>query len=246
MTERRVTETQRPAVDREGHVNVTVERNSEGTIYRAEPRQVTAAQPYLEQRTTAVPAPRDRVRWGPILAGLVATIASMLVLTVLGLALGASVFEPTSDGSDVGAFAAIWSALSALVPFLIGGWVTGKTASLHGDDNALLNGALVGASALALILWLASMGAGNLLGGLGNNIDEIARVGRDTVTQQDVNSAADSARTNAVAAYDEARNSAWGTLAGIVLALGASAVGALLGHKSRDTREVIRDEGAAY
>ena len=235
MTQRRVTDTT-PGVGTE-HVDVTVENTGEGTVYRAEPRytatRTVTDTPVFERRGVFTP-PRDRLRWGPVLAGLVTTLASMLVLTVLGLAIGLSVFEPTSDGSDVGTAAAIWSALSALVSFLLGGWVAGKTAGVRGDDNALLNGFMVGASALALTLWLASMGVGNLLGGIGNNIDEIARVGRDQFAAVDTQATAQNAENTAVQAYDDARHGAWGTLAGMVLALGAAALGGLLGHRSQD------------
>ena len=231
MPERRVSDTgQRPSGG--DSVNVTVERTGEGTVYRAEPRHLVTDYAAIERTAMAVPA-RDRIRWGPILAGLVTTLASMLVLTVLGLALGLSVFEPTSDGSDVGVAAAIWSALSALASFFLGGWVAGKTAAVHGDDNALLNGFMVGATALALILWLTSTGVGNLLGGLGANISDIARIGADQVSNADIGAATESAGTAAVAAYDEARNSAWGTLAGLLLSLGAATVGGMVGHKAR-------------
>lgn len=238
MTQRRVTKPTSGASDGDGHVNVTVENTGEGTVYRAEPRYPRTTTPVMHEtnvidRHTTVSPRRDKIRWGPVLAGLVTTIASMLVLTVLGLAIGLSVFEPASDGNDVGMAAAIWSGLSALVSFLLGGYVAGKTASVHGDDNGLLNGLMVGATGLALTLWLASMGVGNLLGGIGSNIDEIARVGRDNFANIDANATAESARQSAVNAYDDARNGAWGTLAGMLLALGASAAGGLLGHKSR-------------
>jgi len=239
VSERRVTSPGNRVADGNSHVDVTVQRTGEGTVYRAEPRSTVVNESTTFERSTPVMAPtpaapaRDKIRWGPIFAGLMTTIVSMLVLSVLGLAIGLSAFEVTSDGSDVGTAAAIWTALSALISFFLGGWVAGKTASVHGDDNALLNGLMVGATALALILWLTSTGLGNLLGGLGTNIADIARVGQDQVQSGQATGAADQARQTAVNAYDEARNSAWGTLAGLVLALGAAAVGGVVGHKSR-------------
>jgi len=228
-------------------VNITVEQTGEGTVYRAQPRHLVTEHGVTERSVTerAVPvAPaRDKVRWGPILAGLIATIASMLVLTVLGLAVGLSVFDP-GDGDGAGTSAVIWSALSALIAFFIGGWVTGKTAAVHGDDNAILNGLMVGATALALVLWLAGMGLGNLLGGIGSNIGDIARIGVEGTAGIDTTAAAQDARNVAVSGYDEARNSAWGTLAGMVLALAAAAVGALVGHKNRHMHDASTDDGS--
>jgi hypothetical protein len=220
----------------DAHVNVAIEETSEGSVYRAEPRyprRSTLTETTMIERRGAPGFRWDKIRWGPIIAGLVTTIATMLVLTVLGLALGASVFEPTSDGDDVGTAAAIWSIASAIAAFLIGGWVAGKTASVHGDDNALLNGFMVGATALAGLLLLAGLGLGNLLGGIGTNIDEIANITTGAVGGVDTGAAAQDAQNAAIDAYDEARNGAWGTLIGMLVALGASTVGGLLGHKAR-------------
>ncbi len=193
---------------------------------------------------------RNRVQWGPIIAGLVCTIASMLVLTVLGLAIGASAFEPRTSGETIGTAAAIWGAASAILSFLVGGWVAAKTAAVGGAGSGMLNGLMVGATALALILYLTGAGLGNLFGTLGSNIGDIANVAQDTaqtegVTTQDaqatVQGAQDAVATTVGNSYDEVRNSAWGTLAGLLLALGAAAVGGLLGHnKRRDLIEGTR------
>lgn len=197
---------------------------------------------------------KDRVRWGPILAGLLTTIASMLVLTILGLALGTSAFKP-GDTHGLGTAAGIWGAISAIISFFLGGWVAAKTASVGGSGSGLLNGFMVGATALALILWLTGSGLGNLLGTVGNNIGEIANVAQDqaqsqgvTTTDQQQNQAQDAAQnaTNAVKSaaqdnYDSAKNGAWGTLVGLLLALGSSAAGGLAGYNTR--RELIQGTG---
>ena len=200
---------------------------------------------------------KNRVQWGPIIAGLVSTIASMLVLTVLGLAVGASAFEPRTSGETIGTAAAIWGAASAIISFLIGGWVAAKTAAVGGPGSGMINGLMVGATALALILYLTGAGLGNLFGTVGSNIGDIANVAQDQaqaqgVTTQDAQNQAQQAQSqiqdtqSTVAdtvrnSYDEVRDSAWGTLAGLVLALGASAVGGLLGHnKRRDLIEGTR------
>jgi len=183
---------------------------------------------------------RDRVRWGPILAGLLTTIATLLLLTLLGLAVGLSAFEPNDAGnSEVGTSAAIWGAASALVAFFLGGWVAAKSAAVDGEASGALNGFLVGAAALALILWLIGTGLGNLIGAVGNNIGDIANLGNaNNVTVPDGTDAATVAREN----YDEARNSAWGTLAGLALALAASTIGGWLGHNERS--EVVGTSSA--
>lgn len=183
---------------------------------------------------------RDRVRWGPIIAGLVTTIATMLVLTLLGLAVGMSAFEPTDAGAnEVSTAAAIWGAVSALVAFFLGGWVAAKSSAVDGDASGALNGFLVGAAALALLIWLIGIGLGNLFGAVSNNLGDIINLGTEAnVTAPEGTDVAATATEN----YDEARNSAWGTLAGVVLALAAATVGGWIGHNERS--EVVGTAGA--
>jgi len=183
---------------------------------------------------------RDRVRWGPIAAGLATTIAVLFVLMLLGLAIGLSAFEPNASGaSDIGTSAAIWGAASALVAFLLGGWVAAKSSAVDGNASGALNGFLVGAAALVLMIWLIGIGLGNLFGAVSNNIGDIVDLGNESAVTvpngTDVN-------TVATDNYDEARNSAWGTLAGVVLALAAATLGGWMGHNERS--EVVGTAGA--
>jgi hypothetical protein len=71
------------------------------------------------------------------------------------------------------------------------------------------------------MLALVGLGLGNLLGAIAGNIEDIADISSDLI-EGDVS---ESAR----AAYDDARDGAWGTLIGLVLALGSAALGGLLG-----------------
>jgi hypothetical protein len=214
-----------------------VERTGEGTVYRAEPR--AGATTRMATDLTAddygmYRAPvRDRIRWGPIIAGLATTIMTLIALTVLGLAIGLSVFEPTDVGQDVGTAAGIWAAASAVIAFFVGGWMAGTSVSLFGEDNGMLNGFMVGAAALALIAVLTAFGAGNLLGGIGTNINEIIQVGNQTGLT------GDQATTTATDLYDDARTSAWSTFLAIGLALGAATLGGLLGHRARSREDIV-------
>ena len=53
-------------------------------------------------------AVRNRVQWGPIIAGVLAAIVVFLLLTILGFALGASVLDPANTAGEIGTWAAIW------------------------------------------------------------------------------------------------------------------------------------------
>jgi hypothetical protein len=75
----------------------------------------------------------DRIHWGAIFAGLVVAIATQLLLSALGAALGFSTIAnsgaPRSDTNDVGTAVGIWSIISLFISLFVGGWVTARSCS---------------------------------------------------------------------------------------------------------------------
>lgn len=182
---------------------------------------------------------RDRVRWGPIMAGLVTALTSLLLLSLLGLAIGLTVVNAGDAAAQGGApeglgrNSAIWGAISGLIAFFLGGWVAGHSSAVFDRGWGALNGALVFLVAVPVILWLASMGLGTVLGSIGNLAGSL---NPDPGTVQNVANQASQAAQNAqpvdvARAASNARNTAWGTLLGMVLALGASAAGGMSGTR---------------
>lgn len=181
--------------------------------------------------TSNEPMFRDRVRWGPIVAGVLTALTTLLVMTVLGLAIGTTAFEPGETGArTVGTAAAIWGILSALLAFFVGGWVAGRNALASASDNGALNGFLVGAATIVVMLWMVGAGVGNLLGLAGSNVDQIANINNVQSAIEQPAETGEAVTTTAQDNYEEARNSAWGTFAGLVIALGAATAGGVLGH----------------
>lgn len=190
---------------------------------------------------------RDRVRWGPIAAGLSTALTSLLMLSLLGLAIGLTMVnagDAAAQGAapaGLGRNSAIWGALAALIAFFLGGWVAGHSAAIFNRGWGALNGALVFLAAVPIILVLASMGLGTVLGSLGSLAGSL---NPDPGTVQNVADQARQAAQNTqpidvARAAANARNTAWGTLLGLVLALGASAVGGMAGTRRElelDTR----------
>jgi len=186
--------------------------------------------------------PTDRVRWGPIWAGLLAAFFTLLVLSLLGLAIGASTVNAGqaaqgTGNQNAGQYSAIWAGLTAILAFLVGGYVAGRTAAVHERGWAALNGALVFLLALPILLWLASQGLGAVIGnasniasGLGINLGQLG----NTAT----GAAKNITPAQAQQAADTARNTAWGTLLGLILGCGAGALGGTLGtrHAARGTQ----------
>jgi hypothetical protein len=126
----------------------------------------------------------------------------------------------------------------------LGGWVAASSASVPGKASGLLNGFMVGAVMLVLVLYMTGSGLGNLFGTIGSNVGDIATVVQDQTdlspgtAQDQADEAAEAARSSLDEAFDTVRDGAWGTLIGLVLALGAAAVGGLVGS---NTRRELRD-----
>lgn len=185
---------------------------------------------------------RDRVRWGPIVAGLLTAMTVLLLLSLFGLAIGLTAMNAgaaaTQGGPppDAGRNSAIWAAVSGIVAFALGGYVAGRTASLFNRGWGALNGALVFMLAVPLILWLAGQGLGTVLGSLGNLSSALASNPNTAQAAQGAASQAQSAAQNVqtsdiARAAEAARNSAWATLAGSLVALAASTLGGWRGTR---------------
>lgn len=196
--------------------------------------QATRPQPVAERTPAAIPttypvfpmAPaeplRDQVRWGPIFAGFLSALTALVMLTLLGAAVGLTVL-----GGRVGTASAsgtlTWAAVAAIIAFLIGGFVAGRTAATVGRGAAAFNGAMVFVLAVPVALWLAGQGlgaavrsvglgtfggsAGGFGGGFGSGAVRLAANG--------------------------ARISAWAVLIAIAVGLLAGALGGAIGsHRS--------------
>jgi hypothetical protein len=201
---------------------------------------------------------RDHVRWGPIVAGVVGAFAVLLFLTVLGIALGVS----TLGGDDPAAWgtaAGIWGGLSLLVAFFIGGWLASRSATTVAEGDGLLNGFIVGAATLLLLLWMTTTAVTGVLGFFATTVADIAgaagpvaieaidQAAAPTASEAEraVNQAVENpeaavppeadqaARAAAQAAGENAGPGAWGTAIAIVLAIAAAMIGGMVGQNQQ-------------
>ena len=177
----------------------------------------------------------DRVRWGPIISGLFVAIASQLVLSALGAASGlsniASSGAPRSIAGGVGTGIGIWSIFSLLVSLFIGGWVTSRGCGPMNRSTALLNGAILWATTLALSSWLLASGVSGAFGVLASNAGDVA----NQVQQGAINLPNQAPNVSAQDARDAAGSAAkgfWWFTFGSLLGLIASMIGAATGARS--------------
>jgi hypothetical protein len=181
---------------------------------------------------------RDRVRWGPVLAGVFTALTTMVALALLGAAIGLTAMNAGTAAiqggapPDAGRNAAVWGAISAIIAFLWGGYVAGRSSAVFDRTWGALNGALVFLIAVPVGLWLAGQGFGAITGtmtnlsmALGVNPVASAQQAASNMTPYDVAQAAGRARTAAVV-----------SLLGMTCGFVAAGVGGAMG--TRRTLEV--------
>jgi hypothetical protein len=177
----------------------------------------------------------DRVRWGPIISGLVVALATQLILSALGAAIGASFLSgsgaPRSNAPDVGTSVGIWSIISLLIALFIGSWVAARASGPMNRNTALLNGAILWATTLALGSWLLASGVTGAFGIAASNAGEVV----NQVQQGGVNLPDNAPNVTAQQTRDVAGNAAkglWSFVIGSLLGLAASMGGASVGTRS--------------
>jgi hypothetical protein len=125
----------------------------------------------LRTRMTAVEAfrgverPFDRISWGAIFAGAIIALATQLVLTLIGTAVGLATLNPATgqgpSGTTLGVGAAIWVVISSLISLFMGGYIAGR---LGGTFNGWLHGLATWATVTMLTMLLLTTAAGGLIG----------------------------------------------------------------------------------
>lgn len=177
-----------------------------------------------EEHTEMPPVvtPRDRVRWGPIWAGLLTTITSFLVLELLAYGFGLLTVDLNPNAGGAGG---AWvTGIIGLIAFFVGGWVTGATTAIRGTVAGLLNGFMVWALGTVLILAFSTLGLSRLFGAVGSIIAQFIALGNLNFLQN--------ANVNPDQIAAIVRNGAlWAAVSLIITAI-AAAVGGLAGIKS--------------
>lgn len=175
-------------------------------------------------------APRDAVRWGPIWAGLLVGIASNLLLSLLAFLIGIETVSRGAIDSQAAAQTGAWvAAVLAVLSFLLGGFVTGRTSAVRGRASGLLNGFLVWALGIVLIALLSAVGLGQLFGALGDLFGNLRQLTADA-GQLDQAQIASNLRNSALISF----------LSMAIPALAASA-GGWLGARGGDDAELYVD-----
>lgn len=216
--------------DQPAEVTATPNSSVEETLPPAGAQQIPTSTPvvlptsYAARSPALASAPRDLVRWGPVVAGFLSALTALLMLSLLGAAIGLTVLGGRV-GTATTSGTVTWGAIAAIIAFLIGGFVAGRTAATVGRGAGAFNGAMVFLLAMPIILWLAGQGLGALLGSFGGVTGSLGvGFGRSAVQ----------------VAANGVRVTAWGALIAIAVGLVASAIGGALGGHGRADMPLTR------
>jgi hypothetical protein len=135
---------------------------------------------------------RSRISWGAVLAGAVVAVATTLLLSLLGAAMGAGsihALDTTStDLSKYGTGAGIWEIINLALSMALGGYVTARLSGTHSHLDgelhgmtmwgvAVLLGSVLLAQAVSGVVGIVGQGAGAVVSREQINAEIAALVG---------------------------------------------------------------------
>jgi hypothetical protein len=129
--------------------------------------QLNSATPEEDIRTIML----NRVSWGAVLAGVVVSLVTQLILNLLGVGLGAATLDPaagaagnpSATGFSIGA--GIWWAVSGLIAAAAGGYTAGRLAGRPKESTAGWHGLTAWAFTTLVVFYLLTSTLGGIIGG---------------------------------------------------------------------------------
>lgn len=187
--------------------------------------------------------------WPTVIAGAIAAMAISVTLSMLGLAIGATAFNPFEIRQQTGPISiggGLYLILSQLVALEVGGFIASRTARYPDHFGGFLNGFMVWAlsvfACVVLVSWVATSAVSGdaLPAGVAENVGELS----DAAEGQ-------GASTGALETAGDAAHAlatlAWWAAAALGMGLAGAIAGGWLGahHPGLETRPRL-DDRAAY
>lgn len=120
--------------------------------------------------SAAVPIPFvRRISWAAIIAGLAVALGIELLLSLLGIGIGASTIHAVSGesatASGLGIGSGIWFLMSTLIALFAGGWIAGRMAGMPRAIDGSLHGIIAWSLTTLATAYLLTTAVGGILGG---------------------------------------------------------------------------------
>ena len=120
---------------------------------------------------------RGRISWGAVIAGAVVAVATTLLLSLLGAAMGAGsihALDTTStDLANYGTGAAIWEIINLALSMAFGGYVAARLSGTHSHLDAELHGVTMWGVAVLLGSVLLAHAVSGLIGMVGQGAGSV-------------------------------------------------------------------------
>jgi hypothetical protein len=134
---------------------------------------------YPEQRKKMVETPFEKISWPAIIAGVVVTAVSQMLLSLLGLGIGLGTVDVlndpstsnVNDSSTVNGIATgtlIWWSVSMLVSLFLGGLTAGKISRSRSTEMLAWNGFLTWCTFTVFSFFILTSSIGKLVSGISN------------------------------------------------------------------------------
>jgi hypothetical protein len=122
----------------------------------------------------------NRVSWSAVLAGVVVSLVTQLILNLLGIGIGASTLDPAAGAADnpsASAFsigAGLWWAISGILAAAAGGYTAGRLAGRPQESTAGWHGLTSWAFTTLVVFYLLTSTLGGIIGGAYRTIADVA------------------------------------------------------------------------
>lgn len=131
--------------------------------------------------------PRKGVSWRAIFAGTITVLSVMLVLNLIGLAIGLGTIEPTEESnplSGLGTGALIWWVVSSLIALFLGAFVAARVGVSFSTKSGVVQGIMTWALYTFISAWLLTSAIGSILSGVGNLVGGVLSKAGNVVENQ--------------------------------------------------------------
>ena len=117
----------------------------------------------------------NKISWGAILAGVIVSLVTMLILNLLGLGIGLASIDPVTEQAPfagVGTGAVIWWVISNLIAIFAGGYTAARLSGISIPIIATFHGILSWCLYTLISFWLLTTAVGSIVSGVGSVVSQ--------------------------------------------------------------------------
>jgi hypothetical protein len=117
--------------------------------------------------------PNKGISWRAVFAGTVTVLSIMLVLNLIGMAIGLGSIDPVEDTnplSGIGTGAIIWWVVSNLIALFAGGFIAARVGVSFTNTGGVVQGIMTWALYTVVSLWMLTTVVGTIISGVGTAV----------------------------------------------------------------------------